>query len=400
MFRILTNNWPLKLLALFLAFVLSVYVYQYGEYEMKASLDLPLEVRNLSDDLTFLDLPPPKIKVNVSGNLQQVNALKREAIRAVIDLKSFTAAGSYTISPELPDTPLLKVYCPLPVVRARLAKKLRIRLPIEAWHRGDLPGGYLLSRESIAPRQAEVVGPEELVLSARRVIAEVNLAGRLSRISQSIPLVAYTRENAPLDPAIVRIEPSSAQYSAEVNPVANVKAVRINAELSGSPPAGYYLKEMRITPSQVLFPEALYKQRPLKTLSIEPVSLDGKKGSFSQTAKILYGFIPPSDLPTTVTIEVTLGKLDASEDTMVTVNIDIFGRNPDYDYIVHPPSVIVQSADFAGFSEAERSIVKVQVNVEGLTLGIYRIAPQVNLPPNIRGAIAIPETIEVSVIQR
>lgn len=400
MLNAITNNWPLKLLAFILAVVLSVYVYQYGEYEMKATLDMPLEVRNLSEDLAFLEMPPAKIKVNISGNMQQVNSLKREAIRAVIDLKSFATAGSYTISPELPDTPLLKVYGPIPTIRVRLARKMRSRLTVEVWHRGDLPTGYLLSRESISPRQVEVVGPEELVTSARRVIAEISLAGRLARISQSIPLVAYTHDNEPLDPAIVRIEPGSGQYSAEVNPVANVKAVRINAELQGSPSAGYYLKEMRITPSQVLFPEALYAQHPLKTLSVEPVKLEGKKGSFTHTAKILYGFTPPSDLPATVTIEVTLGRLAASEDTMLTVSVDIVGRSPEYDYLVNPPSLILQSPDFAGFTEADRAGVKATVNVEGLLPGIHKISPQVNLPPSIGEIGVIPESIEVSVIQR
>jgi YbbR domain-containing protein len=400
MLKAITNNWPLKLLAVILAVVLSVYVYQYGEYEMKASLDMPLEVRNLSDELAFLEVPPAKIKINISGNMQQVNSLKREAIRAVIDLKSFSAPGSYTISPELPDTPLLKIYGPVPTLRIRLAKKMRNRLSVEIWHRGDLPAGYLLSRESIAPRQVDVVGPEEMVLSARRVIAEVALAGRLSRISQSIPLVAYTKDDVPLDPAIVRIEPGSAQYSAEVNPVANVKAVRINAELQGSPPAGYYLKEMRITPSQILFSETLYAQHPLKTLSVEPVSLEGKKGSFTQSAKILYGFTAPPDLPQTVTIEVTLGKLAVSEDTMLTISVDLVGRSPEYDYLVNPTSVILQSADFVGFTQTDRSEVKVVANVEGLVPGIHRISPQVNLPPSIRDIAVIPESIEVSVIQR
>lgn len=400
MLNAVTNNWPLKLLAFILAVVLSIYVYQYGDYEMKATLDMPLEVRNLSDELTFLEMPPAKIKVNISGNMQQVNSLKREAIRAVIDLKSFTVAGSYTISPELPDTPLLKVYGPVPTIRVRLAKKMRNRITVEVWHRGDLPAGYLLSRESISPRQVEVVGPEELVKSAKRVIAEITLAGRLARISQSIPLVAYTSDNEPLDPAIVRVEPGSAQYSAEVNPVANVKAVRINAEIKGSPPAGYYLKEMRITPSQVLFPEALYAQYPLKTLAVEPVNLEGKKGSFTQSAKILYGFKQPSDLPVSVTIEVTLGRLAVSEETMLTVSIDIVGRSPEYDYLVNPPTIILQSPDFADLTDADLASVSATVSVEGLLPGIHKISPQVNLPPSIVEIGVIPESIEVSVIQR
>lgn len=400
MFRRITNNWPLKLLALILAVILSVYVYQYGEYEMKATLELPIEVRNLSDDLAFLDILPGNIKVSISGNLQQVNSLKREAIRAVIDLKSFTSPGSYTISPELPDTPLLKVYGPIPTVRVRLANKLRARLPVEVWHRGDLPVGYVLSRENISPRQVDAIGPEELVSTARRIIAEVNLSGRISQISQSIPLVAYTRDNVPLDPAIVRLEPSSAQYSAEVNPVANVKAVRINAELTGSPPAGYYLREMRITPSQVLFPEALYKQRPLKAIPLEPISLEGKRGSFTQVVKILYGFSPPPELPTTASVEVTLGKLAASEETMVTAAIQVHGRNPDFDYVVNPLSVIVQSPDIAVFSEEDRKLIIALISVEGLEPGSYNISPQIMLPPHIRGVMVTPDSIEVSVMQR
>ncbi len=157
---------------------------------------------------------------------------------------------------------------------------------------------------------------------------------------------------------------------------------------------------MRITPSQVLFSEALYAQHPLKTLSVEPVSLEGRRGSFTQSAKILYGFKQPSDLPVSVTIEVTLGRLVASEDTMLTLSLNIVGRSPEYDYIVNPPSIILQSPDFSGFTDTDRAGVKAIVNVEGLLPGVHRITPQVNLPPSIGEIGVIPESIEVSVIQR
>jgi YbbR domain-containing protein len=398
--RALTNNWPLKLLAFAIALGLSIYVYQYGEYETQTTLDLPLEVRNLSEDLTFLQQPPASVKVNVAGNLQQISEIKRQNARAIIDLKGFTTPGTFTITPDMPDLPPLKIYGSVPIVRMRLANRQRIRLPVEVWHRGQLPQGYLLSKENLQPGEAYVEGPEDIVSTAKRVIAEVDLTGRMNRISQAIPLVAYTRDNSALDPGVVRVEPASGQYSADVNPVSNVKAVMVNAVITGNPPAGYFLKEMRLTPSQVLFPDSLFKLHPLKTVNTEPISLEGITGSFTQKVIIEYGFKPPSDIPLEADVEIILGKLETGSENMLSVSIELRGRSDGYEYTLRPQAIIVQSSGLAQYSDTERKRIKAYVDVTGLVPGTYSVLPQIMLPAGLHDVTSAPQMVEVSVTKR
>ncbi len=400
MVRLITNNWQLKLLALLLAIILSSWIYRFGDYEMKSSLVMRLEERNLAEGMAFLERLPKEITVNVAGNLRQLNLLKRMSLVAVLDMKSFTLPGSYTISPEIPDVPELKVVGALPMVRVRITDKMNTSMLIEVWHVGELPKGYILSKEGIEPKRAEIEGPKELVERVKHVIAEVGMSDRLSRFSQSVPLLAYSAENEPLDSDVIKIAPASVLYRADVNPVANVKVVRVDAVLSGEPKSGYYVKEVRLTPSQILFEDSLFEKHPLRIVNTKNIDLDGKAASFTQQAALDYGFTPPEGLPRQVTVQVVLAKYEADEASMVSVTIQLMGGEQELEYIVRPPGVAVQSSEFEQLSDEERKQIEVKISVEGLVPGVYRVVPEIVLPGSVQRAAIVPDSVEVTVVQR
>jgi len=400
MVSIITNNWPLKLLSLALAMSLSLYTYQFGDYELESSLVLNLEVRNLSEELAFMELPPPSITVAIAGNLQELNTVKGRALSAVLDLEGFDSAGSYTISPELPSIPELRVTGPVPNVRLKLAKKLSTTMLIEVWHRGELPAGYMLSSEEINPERAEIAGAEDLVKEAKHVVAEVDLEQKTSNISRALPLVVYSAENEVLSNGVLKISPPVVQYRGEINPVANVKVVRVNAVTSGEPQMDYYLKELRLTPSQILFDDELYERHPMNRIDTEVIDLEGKSSSFTQDVKLKYGFKPPEGMPTEVSVNVVLAKVEAAEGSSLSTTLVLVGREEGYDYIVRPPSVVVQSSEFHQLTDEQRAELEVRVSVHGLTPGVYRVIPEVLLPSGVQRAALAHDSIEVTVLER
>ena len=400
MASIFTSNWQYKLLAFGLAIALSWYTYQFGDYELESSLVLKLEVQNLSDDLALLQPPPSSITVSIAGNLQELNAVKGMRLSAVLDLKAFDSPGSYTISPELPDIPELRDHGAIHNVRVLLANKTSTTILIEVWHHGELPEGYMLSSEEISPERAEIEGAEELVKRAKHVVAEVELSERTSNMARALPLTVYSAENEVLSTGVLKITPPVVQYRGEINPVANVKAVRVNAVLSGQPQIGYYLKELRLTPSQILFEDSLYEKHPKSYVDTEVIDLEGRSSSFTKDVKLDYGFNPPSEMPSEVSVNVVLAKSEAAEGSSLNATLALIGREEMYDYIVRPPSVIVQSSEFQQLTDEQRTELEVRVSVHGLSPGIYRIIPEVLLPGEVTRAAIKPEYIEVTVLER
>ncbi len=397
---IITSNWQYKLLALALAIALSWYTYQFGDYELESSLVLKLEVQNLSEDLAFLQPPPSSITVNIMGNLQELNTVKGMRLSAVMDLKAFDSPGSYTISPELPDIPELRVYGTVPNVRVWLASKTSTTMLIEVWHRGELPEGYMLSSEEVSPERAEIEGAEELVKRAKHVVAEVELSERTSNMSRALPLTVYSGENEVLSTGVLKITPPLVQYRGEINPVANVKAVKVNAVISGQPQIGYYLKELRLTPSQILFEDSLYEEHPKNYIDTEVIDLEGRSSSFTQNVKLDYGFTPPAGMPTGVSVNVVLAKSEAAEGSSLNATVALVGREDIYDYMVRPPSVVVQSSEFQQLTDEQRTELEVRVSVHGLSPGVYRIIPEVLLPGEVKRAAILQESVEVTVLEK
>jgi YbbR domain-containing protein len=361
---------------------------------------LKLEVQNLSDDLAFLQPPPSSITVSVAGNLQELNAVKGMRLSAVLDLKAFDSPGSYTISPELPDIPELRGHGTVHNVRVLLANKTSTTMLIEVWHRGELPEGYMLSSEEVNPERAEIEGAEELVKRAKHIVAEVELSERTSNMSRALPLTVYSAENEVLSTGVLKVTPPVVQYRGEINPVANVKAVKVNAVIGGQPQIGYYLKELRLTPSQILFEDSLYEKHPEKQVDTEVIDLEGKSSSFTQVVKLNYGFQPPPGMPTEVSVNVVLAKFEAAEGSSVSATLALIGREEIYDYMVRPPSVIVQSTEFQQLTDEQRSELEVRVSVHGLTPGVYRIIPEVLLPGEVERAVILQDSVEVTVLEK
>jgi YbbR domain-containing protein len=399
--KLLLNNWQLKLLSLVLAFLFSSYIYRFGEYQVTASLVMPVEVRNLSSELAFLDEPKDAVGLSIAGNLQQINSLKKMDLRAVLDLKGINSPGVYTIQLELPDLPELRVAGAFPSLQVRLTKKASITLPIEVTHRGELPEGYVLSGEGLSPTKAEVVGPEELVKKAKYIVATINLSGHYTRISQSVELAAYAEDYEPMSRSIISVSPPMARYTADVSAVANVRVVSVRPDLTGGDPKpGYYVKEVTITPAQVLFPTEVYRAHPLKYVTTGPVGLAGRDKSFAVDVPIEYGFKTPEGLPDKVQVRVVLAKLEAQEDEVINAAVVLSNTNEAYQYVAQPPTVVVQSPELPGLSVVERAQIDVRVDVAGLKPGVYRLVPLVLLPAGIHEFLVIPEVIEVSVQEK
>ena len=199
---------------------------------------------------------------------------------------------------------------------------------------------------------------------------------------------------------MLKITPPLVQYRCEINPVANVKAVRVNAVISGEPQTGYYLKELRLTPSQILFEDRLYEEHPKNYVDTEVIKLEGRSSSFTQNVKLNYGFKPPAGMPTEVSVNVVLAKSEAAEGSSLNATLALVGRDEIYDYIVRPPSVIVQSSEFQQLTDEQRTELEVRVSVHGLPPGVYRIIPEILLPGDVKRAAVRPEYVEVTVLQR
>jgi len=102
--QVLLHNWWLKLASLGLAYVLWVVVTQAPPVEV--GLTVPLELRNLSENLQVAGEIPTRVHLHVRGPEGQLRMLEPEEVGVAVDLAGATAGShSYrleTANVELP----------------------------------------------------------------------------------------------------------------------------------------------------------------------------------------------------------------------------------------------------------------------------------------------------------
>ncbi len=397
---LLLKNWHYKLFSLVLAIAFSYYIYGFSSYEVEASLSFNLEIRNLSARLAIATEVPSRVAVSVRGRTDAIREGKVSAETAFLDFANITEPGKYVITPQLALPEALKLLKPIKAVSVEIDPAEKREIPVEVVERGNIPEGYVLNRIEFNPKAVTIEGPRRHINRSKRAVVELELAGRRSRIAQSLPVQVVDDDYRPVSARFLSISPLTVYVRADVNPVANVKPLKVVPSLVGEPADGYYLKEVTIEPAQILVEGKLLEGKKIKPLIVtEAINLDGKRQSFTVEVGLKYPIEKPDALQDKAKITVEIQRLTGSEDVL-SVKIDLIGRREGFTYVLEPSAVSVQSPDLASLMEEERLEVSASFDARDLGVGVYRIVPQFRLPEGLGRIQVIPSTVLLTVRER
>jgi len=189
-----------------------VFVHVYTEQEREWTLDVPLEIANLAQDLCFVSPPPSAVSVTVRGKGKDLIKLRFRGARAIVDLADSKAgsvrrilSGSDILIPPDLNVTVADVIEPKVLsleLDPRLAKFIRV-VPV---YSGTLGSGLALSGPpKVEPEQIQATG-------ARRVLAQLDYVntvpiniGGMTDVSSVEANLDSGALNLNLDPSIVRV---------------------------------------------------------------------------------------------------------------------------------------------------------------------------------------------------
>lgn len=205
-----TQRIGLKLASVFLSLV--VFVHVYTEQEREWTIDVPLEIADLAEDLCFVSPPPAFVSVTVRGKGKDLIKLKFKGARAIVGLADSKAgsvrrilSGSDILIPPEMNVTVADVIEPKVLsleLDPRLAKFIRV-VPV---YSGALGSGLALSGPPrVEPEQIEATG-------ARRVLAQLDYVnttpidiGGMTDMSSVETNLDPGALNLSLDPSTVRV---------------------------------------------------------------------------------------------------------------------------------------------------------------------------------------------------
>src|SRR4030042_3631014 len=158
------KNWPFKLLAILLAFILWYFV--VGEERAELGLTVPLVLINIPRDLIVVNNVTQGIEIRVNGPRSLVRSLSTENLSKSLDLSN-TRPGTVIFSISSEGIPLprgVKITRINPTQVTVILQKLLIKkIALHPRITGTPAPGYEIEAIHINPEQVEIAGPEDVV---------------------------------------------------------------------------------------------------------------------------------------------------------------------------------------------------------------------------------------------
>ena len=190
MFKLLTENWTLKLISLIFALVLWMFI--MGERRLEVGYRVPLELQNIPQGLMIANEVPSLVDVRISGPRTLLMKFSPNDFSIAVDLidlqPGLTTFKRLEERLNLPSglrvTRLSPSFIDLKLERVR-AKQVPIKVVLA----GEPLQGYQLSSIKAVPNQVVIEGAESEIKSVRQVTTEaVDLTGVNAGFSLIVPL--------------------------------------------------------------------------------------------------------------------------------------------------------------------------------------------------------------------
>lgn len=172
--RILTHNLGLRLLSIFLAIALWVFV-NAGEHTDEAQVDVPVRYNSLPAGLVITNDHPQFIKITVSGTPTMLSLLDPDRLTLKLNLNGVGAGqASFRLTPEMfseyRGTSVTRIV-PSQIV-LDIDRTITAGVPIKLDLDGKPATGYRVASTEVKPSEVEASGPSRFVSAIKRLDTE------------------------------------------------------------------------------------------------------------------------------------------------------------------------------------------------------------------------------------
>ena len=218
LFQRLGRNWPTKLAAVGIAFLLWLFVTNSSTTTTQRGLLLDLVVEGVAQDQVAVGLPTT-VAVSVSGPSSRINRLTTDMLRATLDLNELSGAFEQPITVQAPQEIDVESVEPALVV-GFLESITSSSLAVQVALSGERPAGALLD-VTVEPTNVTLTGRSQVLDDVQRALAVAPATG-----GGSATVIALDASGKPVQG--VSIEPPTVTVGVTTRAALVTKEVRID----------------------------------------------------------------------------------------------------------------------------------------------------------------------------
>jgi len=284
--RLLENKNFLRILALFLAVILWLFVAGDRQEVLGSEIriaysGIPLTWRNLGEDLEVMEIDE-SVTLSLQAPQQVFDGLTPADLEAYVDLEG-KGEGRHEVRVKAFAPPGLNIVSIEPSTASVQIEEMVVRqMSVEGITSGDPPDGKVVSSIDFQPEEVFVRGSQQKVEEVEKVIFEVFLENMQDELITTSQLTALDRRGSPVEN--INILPGS-EVRVQIEIMLPQKVVPVQAELVGN---RELVDEIMVEPSTVEIQGPRSMLEDLEFIYTEEISLEGQEESFTKDVPLIF----------------------------------------------------------------------------------------------------------------
>ena len=268
------KNIDIKLLSLFLAIILWLYI-AGGENPMVENfIDISITQTNLGEDLVIKEFPT-NVSVGIRGPKNIINNISSHQINGIVNFSEISKEGLYKLKVEVTPPKNTQITRIIPSeIKVEVEKVLTKEVEVEYSLIGVPEKGYSLTEEpQFNPSKVKTIGAQSILENIEQIICAIDISGIKEDLSRKIRVKAVDVNGNEIKE--VKIEPDIVGVSISLTRGYPEKQLTVKPKIIGKPAPGYYISEILSNPDEIKIFGNYSKIINIEFLETIPIDVSG-----------------------------------------------------------------------------------------------------------------------------
>jgi len=268
------KNIDIKLLSLFLAIILWLYI-AGGENPMVENfIDIPLTQINLGEDLVIKEFPV-NVSVGIKGPKNIINNISSHQVNGIVNFSEISKEGLYKLKVEVAPPKKTQITRIIPSeIKVEVEKVLTKGVEVQYSLIGVPEKGYSLTDEpQFNPSKVKIIGAQSVLENIKQIICAIDISGIKEDLSRKLKVKAVDVNGNEIKE--VKIEPDIVEVSISLTRGYPEKQLTVKPKIIGKPAPGYYISEILSNPDEIKIFGNYPKISNIEFLETIPIDVSG-----------------------------------------------------------------------------------------------------------------------------
>jgi len=270
----LLKNIDIKLLSLFFAIILWLYV-AGGENPIEENfIDISLAQNNLSEDLVLKEFPV-NVSIGIKGPKNIINNISPNQISGIVNFSEISKEGLYKLKVEVDAPKRTQITRIIPSeIKVEVERILTKEVEVEYSLIGIPEKDFSLADEpQFNPPKVKIIGAQSVLESVKQTICAIDISGIKEDLNKKIKARAVDVNGN--DIKEVKIEPDIVEVSISLTRGYPEKRLAVKPKIVGKPAPGYYVSEILSSPDEIRIFGNYSKINSIEFLETIPIDVSG-----------------------------------------------------------------------------------------------------------------------------